>query len=60
MSQQLESENAVLQGDAEMLWKRVAEYERQRKAKAALDAAIAAYRQSERPGGEDRETDGLA
>ena len=25
-------------------------YERQRKAKAALDAAIAAYRQSERPG----------
>ncbi len=27
MSRQLESENAVLQGDAEMLWKRVAEIE---------------------------------
>ena len=35
-------------------------YERQRRAKAALDAAIAAYREGERPGGEDRETDGLA
>ena len=27
MSRQLESENAVLQGDAEMLWRRVAEIE---------------------------------
>ena len=35
-------------------------YERQQRAKAALDAAIAAYREGERPGGEDRETDGLA
>ena len=35
-------------------------YERQQRAKKALDAAIAAYRERERPGGEDRETDGLA
>jgi hypothetical protein len=35
-------------------------YERQQRAKKALDAAIAAYREGERPGGEDRETDGLA
>ena len=35
-------------------------YERQQRAKAALDAAIAVYREGERPGGEDRETDGLA